>query len=247
MKLYIARISYGDDPLHTNRLIQLCLRLSQLGIPFHLAEPLWDSLIPRGRNRVARKFLETSDCTHLLNIDSDIIFQPWDVERLISANLDFVGAPYPLKGHNLSPSVVGSLIADGERRDGFLEAGDIGTGFLLLSRAVFDALAPHAAKYSTDIVGDPSTREIEFYGCGVEDALREDSQYLSEDWWISRAWRATGGKCWLDGEAKLGHTGRNVWMMGQSLNEGLRAAVPEDCTCKTAIGALCPEHNKGQR
>lgn len=221
MKLYIANISYGDDPQHSWAMRALVLRLTALGIPFIDAQPFWDSLIPRGRNRAAHAFLK-SDATHLLSIDTDVIFKPYDVERLITSNLDFVGAPYPVKAHGVTPNFIGVARPGGIRdRAGFVEAQDVGTGFLLLSRRVFERLQPYAPKYRSDLIGGEAETCADYYGTGVYDVSVEDSQYLSEDWFISRAYTATGGTCYLDGEAKLGHVGRCVWQMGDTLNAAL--------------------------
>ena len=55
-----------------------------------------DSLVSRARNRIVARFL-MSDCTHLLFLDTDLIFSPEHVERLISHGLPFLIGLYPKK------------------------------------------------------------------------------------------------------------------------------------------------------
>ena len=56
----------------------------------------FESLISRGRNAAVAEFLR-SDATHILFIDSDITFEPEDVQKLIDSNKEVICSPYPKK------------------------------------------------------------------------------------------------------------------------------------------------------
>ena len=56
-----------------------------------------ESLITRARNYLVDEFLNRSDCTHMLFIDSDIHFDPKDVIALLALDRDVIGGPYPKK------------------------------------------------------------------------------------------------------------------------------------------------------
>jgi hypothetical protein len=77
--VFIAMPCYGEIPLEV---VLAIMRVG--GLPFSHAIHLTpgDSLVSRARNRLAADFLE-SDCTHLLFIDSDIVFEPEDIIRLL--------------------------------------------------------------------------------------------------------------------------------------------------------------------
>ena len=216
MKIYIARHSYSDVPLHTNSLLRLQKRFIQLGIELVFAAPFFDSHINRGRNRCADNFLKT-DATHLLTVDSDIIFEPETLERCIKSGYDFCGAPYPMKDPNRK-HVIGNFIEPYNiDENGFVEAHDIGCGFMLLSRTVFEKLAEHAPVVHSDIVGAGFGDQYHvFYDSGAD-----GKQYLTEDWWLSRAWRSIGGKCWLDGQAQLGHFGGFIYTPSGTVLEAI--------------------------
>lgn len=223
MKIYIPRHTYSDEPLHTHSLLLLQKRLLAIGVNHSFASPFYDSLIQRGRNRCAANFL-ASDATHLLSLDADIVFSPWDVERLIAAELDFVGAPYPMK-EPTGKDFVGTLVAPiNLTAEGFAEARDIGAGFTLISRNVFNRLSEVAPKAVWDWPGETTEREYSvFYDSGLD-----GRQYLSEDWWIARAWRAAGGKCWLDTQARLGHVGKKMYQNVSTVAAALeRANAPQ--------------------
>ena len=119
-----------------------------------------------------------SDCTHLLFIDSDILFEPQDVLALIALDKDVIGGPYPKKAINWK-NIALSLVKNPATNLGDLEAlaGDyvfnpvpgttqfsvseplevmeIGTGYMLIKREVFDRFREAYPKqnYKPDHVG----------------------------------------------------------------------------------------------
>jgi hypothetical protein len=228
MKLYLPRLTYGIcagtyDP-YQQCFDRLRAALPQAGISYALPEPLGgESLVTRGRNRIAHAFL-ASDCDAMLLIDADIVFTPQDVLRLLDSGYEFVGCPYPAKMLNAPYPLIGTcrepLESDGK---GFWRARDVGTGFLLLRRSVFERLSSVAPTYENDLIGGAKETVHAFFDTGIDPDSR---QYLSEDWWLSRAFAAMGGELWLDGAAKLGHVGHYCYR-APSLDEVI--AGPAAC------------------
>jgi hypothetical protein len=215
MNIYLPALTYGGiEAGYMHARDALVEHLRAKGITLTRGVPVaGESLITRGRNRAAHAFLARKECTHLLFIDCDIVFQPTDVMRLLDSGRSFVGAPYPAK--TFPPALIGvPFVEDGKVKvsnDGFVRARDVGTGFLLLHRSVFETLEPKVVKYKDDLIGGKGETMGAYFDCGPEDAERDDSQYLSEDWWFSRLYQACGGECWLDTRAKLGHIGKHVF------------------------------------
>ena len=186
-----------------------------------------ESLISRGRNLLVAKFLAHPAATHLLFVDADIGFAPEHVFRLLDFDVDVAAASYPLKTMEWDEAAVararaGELVStaplryvgralEGEaagRRGGFVRAEYVGTGFLLIRRAVFARLregfpelwyeAPHGGDRS---VAGPYHAAFD---CMIDPETR---QYLAEDYGFCRRWRGIGGEIWLDVESVLSHTG----------------------------------------
>jgi hypothetical protein len=70
-----------------------------------------DSLVSRARNNLVAKAMHNPATTHILFIDSDITWNPFDVFRLLMDDKHLVGGVYPLKRYNwdrLKPSTTES-------------------------------------------------------------------------------------------------------------------------------------------
>jgi hypothetical protein len=102
-----------------------------------------DPSIGRARNGAVSHFLKDPDATHLLFIDSDIIFEPVDVLKLIESDKEIITGSYPKKyivwdRVKNSPNVEkvdftsgGEIIAE---EDGYLSVEYAPPGFLLVKR-----------------------------------------------------------------------------------------------------------------
>lgn len=185
----------------------------------------YDSLISRARSTLVSNFLD-SGRSHLLFIDADIGFEVEQVQRLLRADKEFVGALYPVKFYDwgqVIPKVgegeslreaplhyVGTFCEGDELKkdNGFATAKYAGTGFQLIKRSVFEkmALAYPELKYNRIHVPNfqPSENRYAFFDCVIE---KETGDYLSEDYAFCKRWRDIGGEIWLDLESKLTHTG----------------------------------------
>lgn len=191
-----------------------------------------DSLVPRARNRLVAEFMADPRWTHLFWIDADIGFQPNAALRLLLSGHDVVAGVYPLKSDNWPeeglrmPLFTGTTRAQFEARharfainmldgacpldaDGFAEARDAPTGFMLISRHVFDRLAAALPelRYTPDDDEEPAAHAWPHYR--FFDVLAEPAggRYLSEDCAFCRRWQSIGGKVFVDGRSNLMHQG----------------------------------------
>src|SRR5215510_2993269 len=97
-KIFFAIPSHsGFVPVPT--MMSLIQSINDLGgLGFTVTVECWagDSLIPHARNVLISKFL-ASDCTDLVCIDSDIVWDTEAITRLLSHRCDFVAGMYRFK------------------------------------------------------------------------------------------------------------------------------------------------------
>lgn len=216
-KLFIPIICYNHtaNTEYMMSLINLTHKLKESDVEFQLFPIVFDSLVSRARNAAAAHFL-ASDCTDLIFIDSDIEFDPANVFKLMHHKKDVVAGIYAKKYYNLDRIFAGEEIVDfvisGEvqlNADGLIECTYAPTGFLMISRTVFERMAeayPHL-KYSNDISGYGNLDTFyDFFQVSVRNGILE-----SEDWGFCSLWREIGGKILVDPTISLGHIGWNTF------------------------------------
>jgi hypothetical protein len=170
-----------------------------------------DSLIPRGRNKIAKMFLET-DCKYLMFIDSDIRFQRWMINRLRSHDKGIVGGVYLKKTLPYQPVMNAMLGQEGE----LAIMREIGTGFMMIRRDVFGAFRSMWPEY--DYVNDDDEQAgvyHDWFKTGVfrkqGDDLRKPGRYLSEDYYFCQEAALLGYKTYLDRSILTQHIGRMAY------------------------------------
>lgn len=233
--LFIATPMYGG--VNHGLYMKACLDLQglcfQYGVQAKFSFLFNESLITRARNYLVDEFLNRSDCTHMLFIDSDIHFEARDVLALLALDKDVAGGPYPKKAikwrsikralemnPQMDAGILDKLTGDyvfnpvkGTQQFSVtepLEVMEIGTGFMMVKREVFPKFAaayPHL-KYRPDHVGQAhfdGTRYIHAYFDTVID--KDSERYLSEDYMFCQWWRNIGGKIYLCPWMKTSHIG----------------------------------------
>ena len=158
-QLFVATPMYGGSC--NGQYTGYCLSLQQLmiskNIPVVFSFVFNESLVQRGRNYLAHEFLKT-ECTHLLFIDADIVFNPSDVYTLMTLDKDVIGAPYskkcinwgnisnavknfpdlqPKEYENFAGMCVFNTLESSFRVDEPQDVLEIGAGFMLIKRKVF--------------------------------------------------------------------------------------------------------------
>ena len=236
-KLFVATPMYGGNchGLYMKACLDLQGMCQQYGLEIRFSFLFNESLITRARNYLVDEFIR-SGYTHLLFIDSDILFNPQDVLALIALDKDVIGGPYPKKSINwrnvyntakkfadddkFNPAELENVTGDyvfnpvpGTKNFKVsepLEVMEIGTGFMMVKRAVFDKFKqeyPHL-NYKPDHVGQQNfdgTRYIHAYFDTVIDP--DSHRYLSEDYMFCQYWRAIGGQVWLCPWMRTQHVG----------------------------------------
>lgn len=197
-----------------------------------------ESLIHRARDRAAMFALENG-FDKLLTIDADISWTYEDFKRIVLSDKPIVGGVYPLKtfpvvlNFNPLPGKGTEFFSTGRGIDldaflkfkekyadenGLVEVRHLATGFLCITREVFEALGAVSDFYDTfDSASGQRKRYMHFYESGVH-----DGQLESEDWSIMRRARELGYKAYFDTNVILGHTGSHEFRLGQLFGEAMK-------------------------
>jgi hypothetical protein len=165
-------------------------------------------LLSLARNDLVRAFLMT-DCTHMLTLDTDIVFKPEDVDRLVAHNLPIVGGAYPEqhRGGVWMPAAQSDKhVSFPSQRTGLLKVGGVGAGFCLIRREVLEAL----------VAAQPITGRWPY----AEMDCREGcTDLLSEDFALCYRAANLGYDTYLDLDCSLGHVKSSILRMDSPVLE----------------------------
>lgn len=202
----------------------------QVGVKWTVETLVNESLISRGRNTLAAKFLGMDDPkpTHLMFIDSDIGFEYWHIFALLMRTQDpkikLVGGLYPMKSMPIR-WVVNGLDKPNTTADGLEEVTKLGTGFMLIDRSVFTTLDTHPeiVSFRNDLGLDS---KYDQYMKNYFDAVVRNGRYLSEDWSFCERYRELGGQVWADKRVQLRHTGSYTYSLDNQ-QHFIQAVTPQ--------------------
>lgn len=217
MKVFVPLICYNHtcNTEWMMSILKLVNSASQTGLGMSFYPIFFESLVSRARNAAVAHFLEDEENTHLLFIDSDIIFEPEDVYRLIQADKDVIAGMYPkkyivwdrLKKDPNAERVdfpIGGEIKVTE--DDYIESNYLPTGFLMIKReAILKLIADHPElKYRNDIdgYGFDNDNFYNLFNAGIRNGI-----YESEDWGFCSLWKESGGQVLIHPDINLKHVG----------------------------------------
>lgn len=155
--------------------------------------------IVQGRNQLAHEFME-SGFDRLVFLDSDVTFEPGALIKLAYMPFDFVGGCYRHKQAEETYPI--NWLKKPElwvNKYGLIEVETLPTGFLALSRKVFEAMRESFPERTLTHFGHPS---FSYFQMPIENGV-----LFGEDVFFCKEWRKLGGKVYLDPEIKLTHWG----------------------------------------
>ena len=230
-----------------------CMELQKLLISCSIVHEFvhWHgSLIPFVRNELANYFVyHPGQHTHYVSLDSDLIFTPDDIIRLLLHRQEFVGAQYPYKtllNHkkprayevsSLEPCMgypINPLShSDPRKADEFekwnqqlVAVKTITTGFQVLARRVFERMMGYFDEMGDARRYNSGTGHVHYDFFGNRPS--GGGEYIHEDMAFCDDYNAAGGTVYLDVGVGVGHEGMFTYeglplerlMRGEPLKDG---------------------------
>lgn len=215
MSILIGLPCYGGvvSDKTTNALFKLGKQFVRNNIDHGILTLANESLISRGRSRIANFFINNTEFEYLFFLDSDVGFEADDVLKLLNHNKEMVCGAYPMK---TIPLKWNFTITEPKQREGDLVAIDkIGIGFSLIHRNVFIRIAkqyPELKYIPTNESTTHNPTEQEFNNSyHYFHEMRQGNIYLPEDLSFFTRARSVGMQAWMDTSINLCHVGSHVF------------------------------------
>jgi len=198
----------------THSLVETGRLLERLGIKWFWIENVGTANLPKARNELAATFL-SSPFDDAMLIDDDMGWEPSDVVKLLGSRHPFIGAAGPKRMDFLPDTDIRRwcfhpLVWESDHpqpRDemGNVQVAGIGTGFLKLSREVFERLiSAHPDWKRPGRLDLPESVRNHYYRFFE---FPDDENETGEDYAFCHRWTAIGGEVWMDPTINLAHAG----------------------------------------
>jgi hypothetical protein len=174
-----------------------------------------DYSVAQARNSLSANFLE-GDWTHLLFIDSDLVFTPEDVARVCSHDVPVVGGMYPIKREGPIIWCGNTFPGEGKQEppqeDGLQRIRYVGTGFVCIERSVLERMREAFREEIEYTVDEPPHRvEWDFWRFGYRKTADSRRRYLTEDWFFCQLCLELGIPVYADTRILLKHIGMAIY------------------------------------
>ena len=221
IKLFVATPVHSDVSIHyMQSVFKLQALCNQRNIPIML-QLMKSSLVTQGRNLCVSHFLN-SDFTHLLFIDSDILFNAKSIFTMLEKDKDVLSIPYPMKiiqwdkilnkwrdipsmnheqactSGNMYPVRIKGDESDIEVKEGIIELSHSMTGCMMIKREALEKMKkayPDLTIKQKTMVDGERVDKANLYNFFDTYYDPETKLYFGEDFAFSRLWTKIGGKC----------------------------------------------------
>jgi hypothetical protein len=175
------------------------------------------------RNTLATMVLNDKALTHILFIDNDMSFSVSAVVKMVEHRKPIIGCAYPRRNIDLAKLTKLGPVSDAtlsrsmdfavyfeqanlklEVTDGAIRVHALGTGLMLIERAVFEKLRSTVASYREHPMRHHGFR---FPIYGFFDHITLDGKLIQEDFAFCHRWRKAGGEVFALITETVGHVG----------------------------------------
>jgi hypothetical protein len=181
-------------------------------IPHTIIYTVGDSILPKTRNAFVAKFL-ASDCTDLIMLDDDVVWEEDAVLRLLSHPCDVVAGLYPKREDPIRFPVRRLQGAPFDATTGLLEMELVPTGFLRMTRSCLEHMVsayPELAYRDYDLPGGKA-HALFWFDLAPDPDDPSINTVWGEDFSFCRKWRAIGGRIYGDTLLRFKHIGEKAY------------------------------------
>lgn len=162
----------------------------------------YDSLVQRARNDIVQLAID-SEVDDLFFIDSDQDWDPRDFFKMLSYDVDIVGAPVPKKSD--MPQYNVKLLGEFKVEDnGLVQVDGVGTGMMRIRRDALLKISEASEEYKEPHKQNPTKSVFEI--------KIVDGELWSEDISFCDKWVKLGGKIYIDPMVNCAHIGPKRWI-----------------------------------
>ena len=203
IKLFVGTPVHSDVSIHYMQSM-LKFQAECLSRSIHITiDMMKSSLVTQGRNTLVSHFL-SDDYTHLLFIDSDILFYPNSIFKMIDKDVEVCSIPYPMKVINWNkvfeknydiPSMTKlQKHTSGNKFPVKIKDNEDNVSFT--DEMIELNYAPTGCLHQESMVDGKMTVKPNLYNFFDTHYDEKDKRYYGEDFAFSKLWRDIGGKCY---------------------------------------------------
>jgi len=148
-----------------------------------------EELLPKARNILVSKFLESSRSTHLMLINHNVVWEPWHILALLSAKKHLIGGIFPNSNHSYKMTNEGDVC----------EVMSTDAGFMMVTKEAFFHLDTHSDIQPFNPSGDSELISLKTYF----NPYINNGTYYSDWQGICMHWRDLGGKVWVHNKVEI--------------------------------------------
>ncbi len=194
-----------------------CIKLTERGDTVRVFTEFGHADIHLLRAQIVARFLEDTEATDLVFVDSDVGWPPYCLPRLLDHDVDMVGGCYPRRTFPQSflfrSEEAGKLTGDADT--GLMEVTGLGGGFLRMRRAVLEQMADHyraeLGHYDPSIMGTENKQVVRLFDPYWWTTETGERRVLGEDYSFCQRWLDLGGKIYMDSIFPMAHVGSHTF------------------------------------
>lgn len=216
MSVLIAMPCYGGmvSDKTTKGLFNLGKDLRTAEINHGLLTIANESLITKGRSRIANFFMNNTEYEKVLFIDADVGFTSEDALLLIQSEKEIVCGAYPMKSIPLRYNY--NLTSPPIAENNLVQIQNIGFGFCCIRRCVFENIVRvygNELKYYPPLNSSsyPPTEKEYQNSYHYFHEMKKDMAFLPEDYSFFERASSVGYSSWLNTSIRLSHVGSHVY------------------------------------